>query len=663
MVSFRDQENDGAFNLYLSTGDLFGEQGREYIYINAVDYDANTPSSLIATDGGHWHKALYMIWPDLAEGATWDPDNLPESKIVMDYGTLMVQSGEKTSIADSYGNHGGGNGYDQGAGFGNTKIPGLHPDHHNMVLIPTGDDTFTFIDANDGGLGISFDNGVNFNMMPNNYITTQFYGVAKHPEKNEYIGGMQDNGTWQSQADEDASDASMYLFRIGGDGFECLWHAENPDLLLGSVYNNSIRKSVNGGSSWAPSSEGIDDEDGPFVTHLSASKEKPNMVFAVGSAGIYRSADFGDTWKKRIVSPNWMRNDYLSSSTNVEVSLANGNIVWAGAGMSTEYGLNIHVSTNEGLSFSSVNDFDEVAMNVYISGIATHPTEENTAYVLFASAGSPKIVRTEDLGETWEDISGFGTNSSSSNGYPDVITSSLLVMPHDPNIIWAGTDIGLVESTDNGVSWHLADYDLPPVSVFDMHIVGNQVVLATHGRGIWSVNIPEIDNAPYINSFVADGTYDLSLSTNLKVAYDKVEIYIDGELNQTLDEPAVGINDVTITMTNEATYNAYIIGYIGDNSYKSNTIDAVLTIVGVQDNLSDDLLAYPNPSNGKFRVKLNSDNANIQIYSMSGVQVYNKTFGYATEAKIDISTFGAGAYFVKVGSENGTNIQKILVQE
>jgi photosystem II stability/assembly factor-like uncharacterized protein len=660
MVSFRDQERDGEFNLYTRhpSSNAYGDLGREYIFLNAVAYNANNPNSTIAKTGGHYYKNLYMIWPELTEGATWDQNNLPESELVIGYGSIQAQAGEKTSIADSYGNFGGPNGYNQSAGFGTTKIPGLHPDHHNIVLIPTSDNTFTFIDANDGGLGISFDNGLNFNMLPNNYITTQFYGVAKNPQANEYFGGMQDNGTWQSQSGENASNTSKYLFRLGGDGFECLWHAYNPNLILGSVYNNAIKKSENGGLSWTKSAEGIEDEDGPFITHLSVSKEKPDLVFAVGKTGIYRSVDFGDNWNMRTISSDWISGDILSSSTNVD-----GKIVWAGAGMSTSAGLKMHVSKNEGLSFTPVNNYTEVPMSAYISGLATHPTEENTAYVLYALAGKPKIIRTENLGESWEDISGFANNSSSSNSFPDVITSCLLVMPHNPNIIWAGTDIGLVESTNNGGSWHLADYNLPAVSIWNMHIVGNQVVIATHGRGIWSVNIPEIHNAPYIKTFAINNTGGLSLTTNFIVAYDKVEVYIDGELNQTLDAPAVGSNDISITMDEVGTYKAQLIGYIDANSYKSNTIDAVFNTVAIQNNSFDEFLVYPNPSKGKFSINTNYENANIQIYDLSGTLVFKRHTENTSEVEIDIRNLNTGTYIIKIDLEKGFKTQKILIQD
>ena len=60
-------------------------------------------------------------------------------------------------------------------------------------------------------------------------------------------------------------------------------------------------------------------------------------------------------------------------------------------------------------------------------------------------------------------------------------------MPYNTNEIWAGTEVGLFISDDNGASWNYADNGLPPVCIWDMRIVGDEVVLGTHGLGIWSV--------------------------------------------------------------------------------------------------------------------------------------------------------------------------------
>ncbi len=656
MVSVRDQEKDGEYNLYERRGDAYGQLGREYIYVNAVEYNPTSSNADIAIDGGQQFKNLYMFWPILRDGQSWIPNSLPNSKIIIEYGTIKVQNGVKTIIADSYGNFGGTNGYSQNAGMGNTSIPGLHPDHHEILILPQGGGNFTIINANDGGLAISTNNGIDFNQLPNNYITTQFYGVAKNPNANEYIGGMQDNGTWQSASGENASNTSRYLFRIGGDGFECLWHLENTDLLLGSIYNNDILKSNDKGSSWEDS-QGI--SDGPFITRLSASKENPDIVFAVSGEGVYKSTDFGTSWELKNISANWSIDDGVKSSHNVEVSLSNGNIVWAGAGMASGYGYQLQVSTDEGETFNSVNDYSLVEIKGLVSGIATHPSEDSTAYTLFSLQGEPKLLRTKDLGNTWEDLSGFGTNNISSNGFPDVITHCLVVMPHAPNVLWVGTDIGLFESTDSGSSWHYADIGLPPVSVYNMQIVGKQIVLATHGRGIWTVDIEDIVNAPYIKSFEQINGFNLNININLEVKYDNLDLYINGVKDTSIQNTSIESLDIPIIVEENGLYTAKVIATIGGNTYKSNTIDLLIE----DGDLTEEPRIYPNPSANELFIDFDSNVSvfTVNIYTLDGKKAYSNINQNEGKNEINISHLQRGMYIVYIDTGVERIVQKVKI--
>jgi photosystem II stability/assembly factor-like uncharacterized protein len=479
MVSFRDQERDGEFNLIERDADD-DISGREYIFVNAVAYNDVTPHPKIALDGGHTYKQLYFFWPYLTPDSTWNPSALPESKIRIQYGTFSLVN-EQSDVAVLVDDR---------------KNSNLHVDHHEfkMMITDEGNEKFTILEANDGGLGISYDEGKTWAQIDNGYITTQFYGVAKKPGAHEYIGGMQDNGTWQSPSGKSATTTSEYDDKIGGDGFEALWHPLYPHRIIGSSYYNRFYVSIDGGETWKRAYNGIN-EDGPFISKLSHSRAKPNVLFAVGSKGVYRHNNFGMgryDWELIKIKKGWTINDMVSSTHNVKVSLATDSIVWAGCGMYADPDLHIFVSTNGGDSFDSVPNYKETELG-YISGIATHPFDPQTAYVLFSYQDKPKILRTTNLGEDWQDISGFGNKDSSDNGFPDVMVYSLLVMPFNTDIIWAGTEIGLFESVDNGKTWYYADNGLPAVSIWQMFIQDNNIIVATHGRGIWSLDLNMVD--------------------------------------------------------------------------------------------------------------------------------------------------------------------------
>jgi len=661
MISFRDQERDGEFNLFVRdpNDDV---SGREYFYVHLVDYNETTPSTNIAIKGGHTYNQMYFFWPTLASGGTWDKNNLPESKLIVKHGTINETKGSSFYVSNAY-NSEGPNPYSQGLAYGSTSIPGLHPDHHNLVFIKTDEVTKSFmaINANDGGLSISTDNAETFTQKPKNYITTQFYGVAKKPGKNEYIGGMQDNGTWQSPISQDASSTSNYLFRLGGDGFECMWNYADENKIIGSIYNNQLYRSIDGGKNFYSSSTGITAEDGPFITRISSHINTPDVLYTVGKRGIYKSTNFGTNWTNITIGTGWLPESYtaVTSQHNVEVSLANENIVWAGAAMASSAGWKIFVSTNRANSFTAVNE-STLNINGFISGIATHPFKDSTAYLLFSLSNKPKILRTEDLGKTWEDISGFGSSSSSNNGFPDVVVHSLVVLPNDPSTIWVGTDIGLFESNDNGETWHYANNGLPAVSVYDMFVQDGQVVIATHGRGIWTATFDELNYNPVLSG-ISTSEGNLVTNTYYNTAFDSVQVFLNDELYETIDAPASGSATISCGYTDGNEYKIHIIAYLSNTGYQSNNVRTNFSYTGFKKVEIEKLKVYPNPTSGNINIEIPEEingNVTVDIYSLTGAKLNSQKIS-KDNGKLDISNLNNGIYLLRMEHNGKIYSQKV----
>ena len=83
-------------------------------------------------------------------------------------------------------------------------------------------------------------------------------------------------------------------------------------------------------------------------------------------------------------------------------------------------------------------------------------------------------------------------------------------MPTNTNIIWAGTEIGIFESRDGGATWNYANNGLPAVAVWQMKDINGQIVVATHGRGVWTVPENEVVTGIESNTNVIPGDYSLS---------------------------------------------------------------------------------------------------------------------------------------------------------
>ncbi len=557
MLSFRDQRRDGKFELELRNEE---DIAREYVYIHAIPYSETTPSPTVTVAGGHERQMIYNFWPMLAPGGTWQPTALPTSTFRISYGTPIIRSGTFTNMTDAYSEFSKQN-----------TFYDVHPDQHSITIMQLTNTTPRIILTNDGGVSISENGGTSFTHRDRGYNTVQCYGADKAPKLDRYLFGAQDNGCWISPASGSANRESAYTQATTGDGFEVVWHAENSNLMMTSSQNNGIFISRNNGATYSAGTVNISDrgDKAPFITRLANAPKAPDFVAAVGNSGVWTTNNFGTTWQLTAMTDSrWLfrRSATETASVrplNIKISQANPQIVWAGAAMTTLSRL--FVSTNGGQTFNAVENYAERPMGAFVS-LATHPTEPNTAFAIFAIGGRPKIIRTKDLGKTWTDITGFGaTGTKSTSGFPDVAAYSLFVFPNNPQKMWAGTEIGIFETKDDGKTWAYYDSDLPPVSVWQMKLVDNQIVVATHGRGVWTAEVPKsqvpmgifnpIEILPL--SFYPNPAKE-QIFLQLPLTYQEYSLQISNLLGQVVDKQtitAAGLASLNISHLAKGLYN------------------------------------------------------------------------------------------------------------
>ena len=192
------------------------------------------------------------------------------------------------------------------------------------------------------------------------------------------------------------------------------------------------------------------------------------------------------------------------------------------------------------------------------------------------------------MGDSWTDITGFHLNLSgkSSNGFPDVAVYSFIVMPHDCDIMWAGTEIGLFESTDAGASWHKVVGDLPNVTIWDMKIKDEgQVVFATHGRGIWTATledlktfVPKPTTLPptLLEGFQTDNNekYEIKAKVDLRSIYDSLEINANSVLRSTYyDTDSIVEREYTFEVDDKGDFSLQAFAYKDGVMYPSNILE------------------------------------------------------------------------------------------
>ena len=116
--------------------------------------------------------------------------------------------------------------------------------------------------------------------------------------------------------------------------------------------------------------------------------------------------------------------------------------------------------------------------------------DAGTAYVAFDRHTfgdmAPMLYKTTDYGSHWQALA----NAAQPKG----IQGFAYVLREDPvrrGLLYAGTELGLWISPDDGASWaQFKGGDFPAVSVRDLVVQprDGDLVLATHGRGIWIID-------------------------------------------------------------------------------------------------------------------------------------------------------------------------------
>ena len=172
----------------------------------------------------------------------------------------------------------------------------VHADNHRLFW----KNDFTLMVGNDGGVQSRFGaSGPNqlTSVINKGYNVTQFYSMGFGGD-GSVIGGAQDNGT---QYKNNSSSYSKEFAEVsGGDGFECEISYLNSDAIITTVYNGSISRSSDKGTTSqsvpAPCTGIVGQDCGPFYNAI-ALMENPEDLNTQDSVIYVPSQDMnaGDT--------------------------------------------------------------------------------------------------------------------------------------------------------------------------------------------------------------------------------------------------------------------------------------------------------------------------------------------------------------------------------
>jgi photosystem II stability/assembly factor-like uncharacterized protein len=418
---------------------------------------------------------------------------------------------------------------DGGANF-RTIARDVHGDHQALWIDPT--NPKYLLSGSDGGWQVSYDGGKNFEVM-NTFPFTQFYHINFDMQR-PYMtcGGLQDNGNWcgPSQTASGQGNRKNDWFTVsGGDGFFTVPVMDKPWLVYSDAQGGMLNLTdtrTGAQKTIYPYPNRVGSVGDAMLSHkyrfnwnspIALSPLNPKVVYFGGNV-LFKSTDYGFSWQ--VISPDVTTNDpkklgdsggpivvdntaaeFHCTIITIAPSPLDSNVIWVG----TDDG-NVQVTRDGGKTWSSVfTNVPGLKPNAWIPTVDASHSDAGTAYVAADHHQdddyAPYAYMTTDYGKTWKRITGdIPTNAA----WVHVVRED----PRNRNLLYMGTEMGVWASWDRGAHWVSLRGDLPvtPVRDIQVHPRDNDLLLATHGRGLYIM-----DDVSALQNLSAAQTTDATL--------------------------------------------------------------------------------------------------------------------------------------------------------
>ncbi len=356
-----------------------------------------------------------------------------------------------------------------------TAFPNVHVDQHALAFNASVNGEVLL--GNDGGFYKSGDNGAS-STKDLTLPITQFYRFhVDAQDDNKIYGGTQDNSTMRTVT----GSLNDWTIIFGGDGFQPLVDPINTNTIFALSQRGVLGKSTNNGLTFNSVLNGINASDPNNWDTPIVFDPTNSQVLYYGTNRVYKTTNSAFSWA--VISPDLSNgpstgNLAFGTITSIGVSSLDATIIYAG----TDDG-NVWKTDDSGTNWNLISS---TLPDRWVTKVLTDRTDANTVYVTFSGyrygEDSGHVYKSIDKGSTWIDISG---------DLPDIPINDI-----EKDIfgnLFLGTDIGVLASNNEGVSWQVLGDNLPSVVVTDLHIheASGFLYAATYGRSSYKIDINE----------------------------------------------------------------------------------------------------------------------------------------------------------------------------
>ncbi len=366
-----------------------------------------------------------------------------------------------------------------------------HPDLHGITFDPSNPNTIWI--TNDGGVYRSTNGGNSWTERNGNLSTLQFQSIAQHPtDPNVMFGGMQDN----AKAKTTDGGATWVGLDAGDGGFAAIdpfdtryWFGTRFSMKGGPMQFQ--RNDLSGSASaddWPvkiiDAGSGVDVNDNVlFYAPLVLDPSVAGRAYWA-TARLYRTDNRGDSFTA--ISPDLTKAaSRFSAISAVSVRKGDSSTIVVGTGDGK-----VQVTRNGGGSWTDITKAP--LPNRFVTDVFAY--DSSVYYAAFSGFGANTpgttghVFKTTDGGASWSDVSRTGQ----AGGLPDLPVSALAVDRNEVGVLYAGTDLGVYRTLNDGATWEPFSEGMPLLAIYDLDLTRfpdgtRRLAAATHGRSIYRV--------------------------------------------------------------------------------------------------------------------------------------------------------------------------------